>query len=175
MRNQIRPTWFVPLRRCESVPAPTISGSICGHHLSCSQDPNNTPGTVLCVDGDRMPPLPTGTYVAHVDGGTLAYLFPTPSPFTSRLTRETPKVLFSPVNGVIPRGASASVRPGHFSSKMYGLPMPGPGGGLLTRPSAPPSGDSPGGFIEMIRYSRSAGPHPRASDSNVKWPSKTKT
>lgn len=53
-------------------------------YLSCGQDPTNSSGTVLCVDGNKMPSLPTGTYVAHVDGGGAA--LPAPNAATVHLT-----------------------------------------------------------------------------------------
>jgi hypothetical protein len=53
-------------------------------YLSCTQDPKRPSGMVRCVDGNKMPPLPPGTYVAHVDGGGAA--LPVPNTITVHLT-----------------------------------------------------------------------------------------
>ncbi len=52
--------------------------------LSCSQGPNSASGTVQCVDGSKMPSLPPGTYVAHLDGGGAA--LPVPNAVTVHVT-----------------------------------------------------------------------------------------
>ena len=53
-------------------------------YQSCRQDPNSASGTVRCVDGNKMPPLPPGTSEAHVDGGGAP--LPVPRSITIRLT-----------------------------------------------------------------------------------------
>jgi hypothetical protein len=53
-------------------------------YLECSQDPNKAVGTVACLDGNKAPPLPSGTYVAHVDGDGAA--LPVPRAITIHLT-----------------------------------------------------------------------------------------
>jgi hypothetical protein len=41
-------------------------------YSSCSQDANAAIGMTRCLDGNKLPALPSGTYHAHVDGGGAA-------------------------------------------------------------------------------------------------------